>query len=115
MQKYFNSLDGVRGCTICFVILYHYLRLYGTDPSLMGFSWIFIQMFFVQSGFLITTILLKSKDQPFGIYAREFYWRRILRIFPVYFLYIGLFIILYFFFHKPEDLPLRIPYLFTFT
>jgi peptidoglycan/LPS O-acetylase OafA/YrhL len=115
MQKYFKSLDGIRGVTICFVILYHYLRLHGTDPSVMGFSWIFIQMFFVQSGFLITSILLRSKHQPFNIYAREFYWRRMLRIFPAYFLYILLFVVLYAITQKPADLLQRIPYLLTFT
>jgi peptidoglycan/LPS O-acetylase OafA/YrhL len=115
MQKYFKSLDGIRGVTICLVMLGHYFRLYGSDPSVVGFYWISIQMFFVQSGFLITTILLKSKNQPFRIYAREFFWRRMLRIFPAYFLYILLFVGLYFIFRKPEDLPQRIPYLLTFT
>lgn len=114
-MKYFKSLDGIRGLTICFVITYHYLRLNGYNASVLGFSWVFIQMFFVQSGYLITSILLRSKDQSFALYAREFYWRRILRIFPVYFAYIGGFAVLYILYQKPPDFLNRLPYLLTFT
>ena len=115
MRKYIQSLDGIRGFGIIFVLLYHFLRLNGADWSVMGFSWIWIQMFFVQSGFLITEILLESKNKPFSVYTGQFYWRRALRIFPVYFAYILLFAIVYLIFHKPADFGDRVPYLLTFT
>ncbi|MFM9908490.1 MAG: acyltransferase family protein [Chitinophagaceae bacterium] len=115
MKSYIKSLDGIRGFGIFFVMAYHFLRLQGVEWTTIGFSWIWIQMFFVQSGFLITQILLNSKDQPFQTYAGQFYWRRMLRIFPVYFAYLLAFLLLYIIFHKPDDFGERAPYLFTFT
>jgi peptidoglycan/LPS O-acetylase OafA/YrhL len=115
MRRYINSLDGIRGFGIFFVICYHFMRLSGFEWTMLGFSWIWIQMFFVQSGYLITDILLNSKHKPFKIYAGQFYWRRMLRIFPVYFTYLLAFAALYLVFHKPEDFGDRAPYLFSFT
>lgn len=97
------------------VIFYHYFRLSGSDSSVLGFSWIAVQMFFVQSGLLITEILLEDKNRPFSQFLGRFYWRRTLRIFPVYFAYIMAFAIIYIVIHKPEDFGQRAPYLFTFT
>jgi peptidoglycan/LPS O-acetylase OafA/YrhL len=115
MRRYIKSLDGIRGFGIFFVLCYHYLRLNDFNWTILGFSWIWIQMFFVQSGFLITEILLESKDKPFLTYAGQFYWRRMLRIFPVYFAYLFAFAAAYLLFHKPDDFGQRAPYLFTFT
>jgi peptidoglycan/LPS O-acetylase OafA/YrhL len=117
MRRYINSLDGIRGFGIFFVICYHFIILSYTPEkhTILGFSWIWIQMFFVQSGYLITDILINTKHKPFKIYAGQFYWRRMLRIFPVYFMYIIAFAALYLVFHKPEDFGDRAPYLFSFT
>ncbi|HYG19115.1 MAG TPA: acyltransferase [Ohtaekwangia sp.] len=115
MRRYIESLDGIRGFGIFFVLCYHYLRLNDFNWTIIGFSWIWIQMFFVQSGFLITEILLASKHKPFGTYAGQFYWRRALRIFPVYFAYVLAFALIYIVVHKPDDFGERAPYLFTFT
>lgn len=115
MQKYIKSLDGIRGVGILFVILYHFLRMKGNDLTVMGFSWIWIQMFFIQSGYLITKILLNSKSLTFKDYLRRFYWRRILRIFPLYFGYILIIAVVYVIFTKPSDFLIRLPYLLTYT
>jgi peptidoglycan/LPS O-acetylase OafA/YrhL len=115
MRRYIKSLDGIRGFGIFFVLCYHFMRLSDFNWTVLGFSWIWIQMFFVQSGYLITDILLGTKDKPFAIYAGQFYWRRMLRIFPVYFAYLLVFAVAYIVFHKPEDFGDRAPFLFTFT
>jgi peptidoglycan/LPS O-acetylase OafA/YrhL len=86
------ALDGLRGVAILFVILFHYVTAsnFGSDAGvtrkivgLAGSLWTGVDLFFVLSGFLITGILLRAKDQP-G-YFTNFYMRRVLRIFPLYY------------------------------
>jgi peptidoglycan/LPS O-acetylase OafA/YrhL len=71
-------LDGLRGLAILLVLLFH---LQVRDFSL---GWVGVTLFFVLSGFLITGILLDAKGDPH--YLRNFYVRRVLRIFPIYYL-----------------------------
>ncbi len=74
---YYPALDGVRTIAIALVFLVHML------PSVAPFGWIGVQVFFVLSGFLITGILFDSRHT-----ARRytnFYARRALRIFPLYY------------------------------
>lgn len=95
-----DALDGLRGFAILAVVAFHAMFL---DPALLGgprpaptdlypslalLGWCGVDVFFVLSGFLITGILLRSKGAP-G-YFRNFYARRALRIFPLYYLVVGL-------------------------
>jgi peptidoglycan/LPS O-acetylase OafA/YrhL len=88
-------LDGVRGLAILGVLLYHFFlsadRTYLTLSALtrrvfastiLGAKG--VDLFFVLSGFLITGILLRSKGSAH--YFKNFYIRRSLRIFPLYYL-----------------------------
>ena len=75
---YIRGFDGLRALAALAVIGFH-LHLRG-----MSLGWVGVQFFFVLSGFLITCILLSTKDQP-G-YFRNFYARRSIRIFPIYYL-----------------------------
>jgi peptidoglycan/LPS O-acetylase OafA/YrhL len=78
------ELDGLRGLAVLGVIFYHcHPRFEGTPlhyASLWG--WAGVNLFFVLSGFLITSILLESREKP--RYFHNFYGRRALRIWPVY-------------------------------
>lgn len=76
---YFPALEGMRGVAISLVVLYHCFSFTG----LFRFGWIGVDMFFVLSGFLITRILLNTVNAP--NYLQNFYVRRILRIFPLYY------------------------------
>jgi peptidoglycan/LPS O-acetylase OafA/YrhL len=77
------SLDGLRAVSIGFVLLAH---LTGTRnfPSVLapGLGEFGVRIFFVISGFLITTILLKELSKTGHISLPLFYFRRALRLFP---------------------------------
>ena len=84
-----DEVDGLRGVAI-FMVMVH--RLWPRDAvNRFGVAadagWIGVDLFFVVSGFLITRILLETRGEK-G-YFRNFYARRILRIFPLYYLFVG--------------------------
>jgi len=88
------ELDSVRGIAIAGVILLHAFYSSYSDFHFSGLprlfllatqpGWVGVNLFFVLSGFLITGILLDSKEKP--QYFRRFYTRRALRILPAYYL-----------------------------
>lgn len=80
-----KQLDAIRGWAIFLVLLLHF---YADQVRILGIGRMGVDLFFVLSGFLITGILLDTKDKP-G-YFRNFYVKRILRIFPVYFFVLAL-------------------------
>ncbi|HEY0192356.1 MAG TPA: acyltransferase, partial [Kofleriaceae bacterium] len=87
----YPALDGVRGLAVVLVML-HNLTILEARDSLAAKLWVFVtdagwvgvQLFFVLSGVLITGILLDERGQPRSF--RDFYVRRVLRIFPLYYL-----------------------------
>ncbi len=82
-----GSLDGVRGLAVLMVLLYH-----AGQPALGGLLLQSgVDLFFVLSGFLITTILLRTRDR--SDYFRLFYGRRAVRIFPLYYLVLATFVV----------------------
>jgi peptidoglycan/LPS O-acetylase OafA/YrhL len=88
----FPSLDGIRAICIILVLFAHILSPYKFNEHthfLIELSGVLgVQVFFVISGFLITTLLLKEKINKGDISLKNFYTRRVLRIFPVAFLYL---------------------------
>ncbi len=79
-RKHYPALDGLRGVAILLVVLLHNFGF----MNYFFFGWLGVDLFFVLSGFLITEILLKTSDQP-G-FLKKFYMRRVLRIFPLFYL-----------------------------
>jgi peptidoglycan/LPS O-acetylase OafA/YrhL len=83
-QRHLPVLDGIRGLAILLVLVIHlYPPASGWEHRLRSGCWCGVDLFFVLSGFLITGILLDSRGTPH--YFRNFYMRRALRIFPLYY------------------------------
>lgn len=82
-QRQFNSLDGVR-CFCILAVLWHHANPPNFPPILTR-GFLGVDMFFVLSGFLIVTLLLREQSTVGKISLRKFYARRALRIFPVYY------------------------------
>jgi len=94
------ALDGVRGLAILLVLVLHSLWIgpgFGLAldhpyARIAQLGWCGVDVFFVLSGFLITGILVRSKGSRH--YFRNFYARRSLRIFPLYYLVVGLLLVM---------------------
>lgn len=100
-MKRIAQLDGVRGVAILLVIIWHYFvcQIHPDPKTLISYcslalslTWSGVDLFFVLSGFLITGILLDHRNT--SNFFRVFYLRRVCRIFPLYFLLLGLFVCL---------------------
>jgi peptidoglycan/LPS O-acetylase OafA/YrhL len=73
---YVSALDGIRGLSILLVVGFHYVDF----PNGGGDTG--VDLFFVLSGFLITTLLLDEHAQTGGVRLRAFYLRRARRLLP---------------------------------
>jgi peptidoglycan/LPS O-acetylase OafA/YrhL len=99
--KFFTSLDGLRALSILGVIWSHvwytsglrYFNKLETIPVLRmgGFG---VDVFFCISGFLITTLLLRERSRNGKISLRDFYIRRSLRIWPLYYVTLAVYVVL---------------------
>ena len=83
-------LDGVRGLAVLMVLVFHFigntLATNAVERVIVGaanYGSYGVELFFVLSGFLITGILYDTSDKP--LYFRNFFMRRVLRIFPLYY------------------------------
>ena len=88
-----RELDGVRGIA-ALLVFFHHICSASIQPEHWGpgVRWlqsfflggtVGVDIFFVLSGFLITSLLIRDRESP--SYYRDFYWKRALRILPVYF------------------------------
>jgi peptidoglycan/LPS O-acetylase OafA/YrhL len=88
--RYFRALDGLRAISILLVVFFH------ASPS----HWVWVHgslgvtIFFVISGFLITTLSLREEDKRGALSVTAFYIRRACRIFPLYYSVLLFYIVL---------------------
>jgi peptidoglycan/LPS O-acetylase OafA/YrhL len=100
----YKNIDGLRGIAVLMVISFHFLNNAYMSSDIIQLSWIErfimkitsfgwagVNLFFVLSGFLIGTILLKNKNSE--SYFKTFYIRRFLRIIPLYYLFLFVYIV----------------------
>jgi peptidoglycan/LPS O-acetylase OafA/YrhL len=76
------SLDGLRAISISLVLAGHWAELRYHSDIAGAFANLGVRIFFVISGYLITTLLLKEREKTSTIQLREFYIRRAYRILP---------------------------------
>jgi len=113
--RYFRGLDGLRALSVIMVIGHHMedRPFYWLDGA-SGVS-----IFFVLSGYLITTLLLKEERAKNRVRLKAFYIRRSFRILPIYYIVVAIYCILIFgfdqsvFASKRQELLYALPsYLF---
>lgn len=80
-KQFYPALDGLRACAVLMVFAQHYVL--SLLPNAWQWGWAGVDVFFVLSGFLITGILFDTRDSEHRL--RNFYIRRTLRIFPLYY------------------------------
>lgn len=91
----FPSLDGLRAVSILFVIAHHLMGAAGTPASIgavahaLALGTLGVRIFFVISGFLITSLLLGERTNTGAISLARFYVRRTMRIFPPFYAYVA--------------------------
>ena len=83
VAQHIASLDGIRACAVMLVFVAH-AGLKGRVPGEFG-----VTVFFFLSGYLITTLLRVEHERNGSISFRAFYLRRVLRIFPPFYLVLG--------------------------
>jgi peptidoglycan/LPS O-acetylase OafA/YrhL len=88
-----RELDGIRGIAALMVFFHHMCFVsfnptgwtYGIVSMLHNLTSVWdagVDVFFVLSGFLISSLLIRDRESP--AYYKDFYWKRVLRIFPIY-------------------------------
>lgn len=94
MQTHLPGLDGLRALAVLMVIVGHAARFPGFPAAakallVVNFAHLGVNVFFVLSGFLITTLLLGERARTGRLSLRDFYARRTIRIFPAAYAYMA--------------------------
>jgi peptidoglycan/LPS O-acetylase OafA/YrhL len=117
---YFPELDGLRFFAF-FLVFIHHAELFYTIPQLRflhDFGWVGVDLFFALSAFLFTKLLLVERQVSGAISFSKFYLRRLFRIWPVYYLYVAVSLLLFSVLHHNSltgETGLRLFGLLTFT
>jgi peptidoglycan/LPS O-acetylase OafA/YrhL len=79
---YLPGLDGIRAISVLAVLVYHQYAVGGHEHGWMAGGFLGVEVFFVVSGYLITSLLLAERRQTGTISLRHFYQRRARRLLP---------------------------------
>jgi peptidoglycan/LPS O-acetylase OafA/YrhL len=92
--RHFRSLDGLRAAS-CLAVIWHHAGEPVSWLSAPSRGYLGVDMFFLLSGFLIVTLLLREKGACGQVCLSKFYMRRTLRIFPAYYGLLAVFTVVY--------------------
>jgi len=112
--RYFSGLDGLRAIAVIAVIWQHTAG-FNQSGGLLSRGYLGVTCFFGISGFLITTLLLREHSATWGISLRGFYLRRSLRIFPVYYAVLVVYVALVVVAQPDPEFMHNLPYYATYT
>ena len=99
-ERKFYGLDNLRAIAIIFVLLFHYNRWVEHPawfPKAFQFGWTGVDLFFVLSGFLISSQLFAQIRKEGTFSMKEFYIKRFFRILPIYFFVLTVYFLVPFF------------------
>ena len=114
--RFFGSLNGLRFLCI-FAVLWHHSPAFDALEApiqLLTRGFTGVDFFFVLSGYLITTLLLREEERNGRFSITGFYWRRILRILPVYYLVVTLCAIYWVLVKGQAEYAPLVPYYYLF-
>ena len=99
-----QALDGLRGIAILLVVIDHWWDAFFSQPDTASLPWFFdtilgngnlgVRIFFVLSGFLITSLLVQEFRKHGSVSLKRFYLRRVLRIFPAFYVFVATILVL---------------------
>lgn len=118
-----RELDGLRGIAVLAVLAHHDLLWLPSSGARFYLLWLprfvvkrgffGVDLFFVLSGFLITSILVEMRGKPH--YFKTFYYRRALRILPPYLIVMATYLAISIAIAKPGSIGLWAQYLFYYS
>jgi len=118
-RRFFGSLDALRALAVLGVIWHHTAASAFSSSVILGRGPEGVTLFFAISGFLITTLLLREQESRGFISLKNFYIRRSLRIFPLYFSVLALYVVLVLIFEsdteRGREFFRNLPYYLTYT
>ena len=103
----YYGLDNLRAFAIIMVFFFHYQRWFEHPawmPTALNFGWTGVDLFFVLSGFLISSQLFAQIKKDGNFSMRDFYIKRIFRILPIYYFVLAIYF-LFPFFSSTQSLP----------
>ncbi|MGW6907316.1 acyltransferase family protein [Streptomyces sp. NPDC054940] len=106
-QTHVTALDGLRGLAVLGVVLFH--------TGQLPFGWLGVPMFFALSGHFITRTLLGHQELTRAERARNFFRNRLLRLAPLYFLFVAVLTLLAAVGYGDGTITRDLPYLWTWT
>src|SRR4051812_10542156 len=87
--RYLPGLDGLRGISVLAVMVFHHYFVFGTERGWMPGGFLGVEVFFVVSGYLITSLLLAERREHGQISLKSFWVRRARRLLPALYVLLG--------------------------